>query len=170
MNRKYFAQMALVGVLGISAPRFAAAMDLVSMNYRESESTAQHLYRLTCATSGPESTCTLKVVSARTSKSKMACLLNFDTLFENEPAKRADGGTYIVALTKGGCGYTNTYVFSKTGMVQTKTSPEKIPDELKGICTTFSPKTYNIPVNSGTGDIFESVPLGDCPKVNVTIQ
>ena len=170
MNQRCLAQVTLVGILTISVPRFAVAMDFVTMNFRESESTAQHLYRLICATSGSESTCTLKVVSARTNKSKMACLLNFDTLFENEPAKRADGGTYIVSLTKGGCGYTNTYVFSKTGMVQTKTSPEKIPDELKGICTTFSPKTYNIPVNSGSTDIFESVPLGDCPKVNVTIQ
>lgn len=169
MNPKYLIRIILAGVLSLFIPRQTVAMDLTTMNYRESESVAQHLYRLTCATSGTESTCTLKVASVRTNKSAMPCAISFDTLFENEPTKRADGGTFIISLTKGACGYTNTYVFSKTGMVQTKTSPETIPDQLKGICNTFSPKTYNIPVNSGAVDIFSSVPVGKCTEVSVTI-
>lgn len=148
------------------------AFEQFVMAYREVEANTQHLYRVSCLTSGPESVCTLKVVSVRNrnKKSMMSCLINVDTLLENEAAKRTDNETFIVSSSRGACGYTNTYVFSKTGMVQTKTAPAEIPENLKQVCESFTPKTYNIPPNPLGATIFESVPLGKCPEINVIID
>jgi hypothetical protein len=73
--------------------------------------------------------------------------------------------TWTVSSSKGICGYTNTYVFSPTGMTQVKTAP---PNVAKGdkLCETFPPKTYVAKYIDGDGN-FKGVPLGECEKVDI---
>lgn len=164
------AKMAIAAVgFSLSMVSSVWAADLFEMNYREKEASTQHLYRAVCYPMGKESTCTLKVVSIRSDKSIMSCSMSVDTLFENEPAKSDGGDNFVVSVTRGACGYTNTYVLSKTGMVQTKTSPEKIPESLKTSCQVFPPKTYQVAPNPDPLNVFADVPLGTCPTIAVNI-
>lgn len=120
------------------------------------------LYKAFCFQSkGQTGMCSLKAVSVGNSKSLAKCGISVDSLYEWGDAKR-EGDTWIISSSRGGCGYTNTYQISETGMVQIKSSPKK---KKLPICEIFEPKTYRMKYHSVVSDIRMSVE--GCDSLNI---
>jgi hypothetical protein len=140
------------------------------MLFREIDGATQHLYSAKCGrgkTGGP--VCSLKVMSVSSDKSALPCTVTYESLFEFEPAVSPQKDAFTVSISGGICHYTNTYVLSPAGMVQTKTSPPSVPDKLKGVCDAFPPKVYQAAAVPDA-DVFPDVPLGACKTMSVRID
>ena len=115
---------------------------------------------------GAGAVCSLKAATVASEKSSMACRVSFQALFDSETAQNPQNDTFSVTVSKGTCGYTNTYVMSPTGMVQTKTSPAKA----RPMCETFPPKVYHAAADDSSPSAFVGVPIGDCKTLTVGVD
>lgn len=150
-------------------PSISYAQGLDVMNYREIDGNTQHLYTISCFKDGNKPICSIKAMSISNSKSPSACTVRYSEPISFAEAVNPQPKTYTITSSAGLCGYTNTYMVSPSGMVQIKSSPEKIPEKLKDICQTFPPKTYNIPVEKD-GRSFKNVSIEGCPTITVMMD
>ena len=111
--------------------------------FREKDGKSEFLYQATCMMAKGSGYCKLESLKVSGPEATMPCTLIVQRLLDYEPATRPAPGTWAVSVSAGLCGYTNTYVFSETGMVQTKTSPPKVKSDALGLCESFPPRTYN---------------------------
>lgn len=104
------------------------------------------LYKTTCIEKDSNWFCNLNAAQMGNEKSKMYnCTVVFQELMDWTLAIYGNQ-TWTISGSKGVCGYTNTYVISSNGLVQTKTSPSNASSEL---CQSFPPKIYKmIPVSN----------------------
>lgn len=156
----------LLFLLFISAESFA---EVKLMYFREKDGATQHLYYAACR-SGKPATCSLKVMSVSTDKSPRACFVTYQSLFQDEIASNPQKDSFTVSVSRGACGYTNTYVISPSGLIQTKTSPTNVAENLEGVCEAFPPKTYKADVNPEDRSGFINVPTGNCKSINVILE
>lgn len=156
----------LISILLVVAPAARAEPTVDTFRFRELDGPTQHLYVATCQSSGGKATCSLRTMSVSSSKSTRACMIAYDNLFEYAEAQKPSPGTYIVSRSAGLCGYTNTYTFSATGMVQVKSAPAK---PASNMCEAFAPKTYQAAPETATHGFFQKVPIGDCSEMQITL-
>ena len=120
------------------------------------------IYKASClANSTHDAFCSLKILSVGNKKSLRSCGLTTRELFFSERAMKS-GDTYSVSVGSGICGYTNTYVISKSGMTQTKTSPSS---KKRRFCSVFSPVTYQMKSHNVASSI--SLDVSGCESLNI---
>lgn len=110
-------------------------------------------YKAFCAKYPKISECSLKSISVRNAQSNLKCTIAVEELYSWGEAKKV-GDIWIISSSVGGCGYTNTYQISNTGMVQVKSSPKN--KKFNG-CEVFEPKTYKMKYHRDVSDIELSV-------------
>ncbi len=134
-------------------PQFAIG---ATFYFSEKDGNTSFIYKAVCA----ENSCSLSSLSISTNESVMKCGLHYYSLFENEKATKS-GEAWVLTGSSGGCGYTNTYTISKSGMIQVKTSPAK---PMGSFCESFAPKVYKMePTTKSKG-----LPVTGCKEIYPT--
>lgn len=129
--------------------------------FTENDGENHIFYKAFCANTGRDGMCSLKTISVRNAKSTLKCGISVDELYPWGEAKKS-GDTWLISSSAGGCGYTNTYQISNTGMIQVKSSPKKKKLE---VCEVFEPKTYIMKYHKDVSTIELSVE--GCKNLNV---
>jgi len=125
---------------------------------------SQILHEITCAEFNSKTYCNYHAVTIRNFKNKnFPCSVSIDNVFEIQEATKEKSGSYVVSKSGKLCNYTSSYVFSKAGMVETKTTPDKIPKGMEKICSTHAPKVYNIKAI----DSFNNIPYENCQAISL---
>ena len=118
-------------------------------------------YKAMCATINNQSRCELKYLSLGNKKSLRSCGIEVETLYTWGKAIK-QGEEYVVSKSAGLCDYTNTYIISKTGLTQVKTSPKK---KKSNLCTTFRAKTHSMDYHKDVSQI--SLNSKGCDNINI---
>lgn len=126
-------------LLLLPALSFSQSIETFYFNEKSGENQTI-IYKVLCLDYKKEQKCNLRSLSIMNGKAKLKCSIAAEELIEWSPAKKV-GETWILSVSQGACGYTNSYQISRSGMVQVKSSPKVKKGDF---CDSFEPKTYSM--------------------------